>query len=128
MSEPRLTADELWPGICSLCERGETIYSLRDRRRHTICALEEHPRRYRIKYASGNHVWVSLQRLYNVYRELYRVGQLCGSDFSDDPDYCERVLGKRTWHAPGRAIFAVLPLLDSNIGNRDAVVYVRTPE
>jgi len=127
MPQPRLTGEQLWDGIRRLHETRRTIYSLEQRRPHTICELDEERRRYRVRYPSGNRMWVMSDRLYALYREVYARGELRGSDLDEDDDYCVRVFGKRTWHAPGRAMFSVLPLLDDQIRwrteGRNVVLY-----
>ena len=123
MVSPRLSDAELWEGIRSLWQKGETIYSLAQRKEHTIVDVDEAAKKYTIEYASGNRLPITLGELSALYRELYRSGELRGS-YMNDPKNCRRILGWSSWNAPGSAMFALLPVLDKRIRVERAELFI----
>jgi hypothetical protein len=49
--------------------------------------------------------------IYALYRELYTRGELTNDHMEQ---HSRKILGWSSWHAPGSAMFALLPLLDDH--------------
>jgi len=64
-----------------------------------------------IRFQSGAVHRVAVQDLIAFLGELYRVGCL-PRDYFRDPANSLRVFGTKSWHAPGAAMFALIPVLD----------------
>lgn len=110
-----LSQSAIWNRIKSICSKREEIESLAQRKRHKIIAVSEVgvEKQYTIRYESGNTIGVKLTDVYNVYKELYRRKRLESTYMEEN---YERILPDwPRWHAPGRAILAILPKLDENI-------------
>jgi hypothetical protein len=114
MTTPRFTEAELWARILTLWKPGWAFVSLVHRKKYLALEVDHDRQRCRVLCESGNCLWMGFQDLYDVYRELYWVGQLPRSYFCDAANSL-RVLGKRTWRAPAAAVYALLPLLDTCI-------------
>lgn len=124
MATPRYSEIEVWRKMIDLWAGGRTWKSLVQRNKYTTVSLHTAERRCEFEYQSGNRKWIELDILYSLYEELYRAGRLSGRDFSTDPDYCERVTGRRYWHAPGAAMMALLPLLDDRVGYANGELFI----
>jgi len=109
-----LSESELWEKVRAVWRKGRIFYSLVQGRRYTMIFLDEDRRHCVFEYESNRQKSIPLTDLYAVYRELYKQGCLPRAYFRD-PENCLRVLGRRSWHAPGAAIYALLPLLDESI-------------
>jgi len=110
MATPRFSLDEICTKVFGL--RGQSIESLTGRSYHRIVSVDPAKKDYEIEYPSGNRIVVSLNDLYALYGELYAHGFLTASSVKKD---LQRILGWKTWHAPGRALFAILPHVDDSI-------------
>jgi transcriptional regulator with XRE-family HTH domain len=110
MNAPRFTFEEICSRVAGL--RGSRVPSVTGRSSHRIVGVDPAKREYEIEYASGNRILVRMDDLYALYRELYARGSIDGTYVSDN---VQRILGWKTWHAPGRALFAILPLVDDSI-------------
>ena len=107
---PRFTQDELWKRFGSL--PSSRISSLTGKSYHDIIHTNPTDRIYTIRYSSGNEIGVTLEDVYALYRELYTCGKLTNGHMEQ---HCREILGWSSWHAPGSAMFALLPLLDDHI-------------
>jgi transcriptional regulator with XRE-family HTH domain len=110
MNTPRFSFQEISTRVAGL--RGSHVSSLTGRSSHRIVSVDPTKREYEIEYVSGNRLMVSMDDLYALYRELYARGSLDGSYVSKN---VQRILGWSNWHAPGRTLFAILPLIDDSI-------------
>ena len=119
MNEPQLTKQQLWKKLMAL--NGATISSLTGRSSHTIAAVDQSRQQYIVAYNSGNERTVKLDELYALYLTLCRSGSLINTNMERD---CKQILGWKHWHAPGSAMFAVLPRLDKQIRSEGGNLYV----
>jgi hypothetical protein len=76
--------------------------------------INHHTQKLEFQYESGNQKWISFKHLYSFYKHLYSHEKLRRNHFRNE-DICLRVFGWKCWHAPGAAMFALLPHLDDNI-------------
>lgn len=114
MATPRYTEAELWERVRSVWRKGSSYFSLMQKRKYVMVSLDETRKRCTFEYESGRQKSIPLTELYALYRELYEIGELLRS-YLRDPENSVRVLGRKTWHAPGAAMYALLPLLDDGI-------------
>ena len=68
----------------------------------------------KVLFESGRVRRLLVDELCLILKELYRVKSIPRGYFRN-PSNCMRVLGRKSWHAPGAAMFAILPKLDSKI-------------
>ncbi len=114
MATPRLARDQIWTAVEALY-RGERSYSsLVRRNRYYIVRIEPASKRLIIRYESGNSIAIDIEKVYAVYAELYRLGAMPRNYFNNQAT-CMRVLGMRQWHAPGAAMLALLPVVDTKV-------------
>jgi hypothetical protein len=78
---------------------------------YKLVAVEKSARLLKVQYESGRVRSIQLVHLAHLSRELYRIGALPRNYFRDSSNSM-RVFGWRTWHAPGAAMYAILPHLD----------------
>ncbi len=123
-ARPRYSRQELWQRIQNLWGRGCVWMSLVAHKGYRATDLDETQRRCEFEYESGTRKWIPLDDLYAVYAELYRRERLSRA-YLKDPDNSQRVVGRRYWHAPGAAIFGLLPVLDDRIGSSDGELFVK---
>jgi hypothetical protein len=117
---PQLSEDEVWTRVRSL--DGQTITSLTGTSSHRIAVLNDADRRYEVHYSSGNTAIVSLDKLYALYGELYAPGSLTNSYMKGN---VHRILGWDSWHRPGSAMLAILPLIDEAIQIERGLLRIR---
>jgi transcriptional regulator with XRE-family HTH domain len=110
MNAPRFSRDEIYTKLSGLL--GKTIKSLTGSSYHRIVRVDPVKEEYQIEYPSSSRMIVRLDDLYALYREIYARGSIDGAYVSKN---VQRILGWKTWHAPGRALFAILPLVDDSI-------------
>jgi len=123
VNTPRYSLQEIWNKIPSLYKEGTIIHSLTGRKYHHIIWIDETTQQYKIKYESGNTKKISIEDLYVLYSELYKIGSLTNSYMQQ---HCERLLDWSKWHAPGSAMFALLPFLDDNIQVQKGELHIKT--
>ena len=108
-----LTEDELWSGIEKLLSESTVVESLKRKSHHTIIATNPATREYTIKYGeSGNPVVVKFWKVCKMYSMLCDAGRLFNSDMENGG---HNEVDMSTWHKPGSAMLAVIPLLDSEV-------------
>ena len=100
------------PVLTVKTHQGNRIDSLTGQSHHRIVWADPDRKEYEIEYPSGNRIVVRIDDLYALYCELYARGYIDGSCISSN---VQRILGWKTWHAPGRALLAILPLIDDSI-------------
>ena len=111
---PRYSEEELWTRLLAVLAHREQINSLTGREFHRVVRIRHSERAYEIEYESGNRPKpISLEYLAALYRELYEVGKLTNNHMGK---HYKRILGWSSWHAPGSAMMAILPLIDDDIG------------
>lgn len=107
---PRFIKDELWKRFLAL--PSSRIYSLTGRSYHDIVDTNLTSQTYTIRYPSGNDIVVTLEDVNAVYCALYARGELTNDHMEE---HCREILRWPRWHAPGSAMFAILPRLDDHI-------------
>jgi hypothetical protein len=113
--EPRYDRNQLWERMRAFWLPGTQYRSLVHRNRYTVLGLDEEGRRCNFRYESGREdKWITLDDLYALYEELYRCGRLPRNHLRN-PANSMRIVGRASWHAPGAAIYALLPHLDDKI-------------
>ena len=110
MNAPRFSRDEICAKLSGLL--GKTIKSLTGSSYHRIVRVDPVKKEYQIEYPSSSRMIVRLDDLYALYREIYARGSIDGAYVRKN---VRRILGWKTWHAPGRALFAILPLVDDSV-------------
>jgi len=108
-----LTEDELWSGVEKLFSESTVVESLKRKSHHTIIATNPATREYTIKYGkSGDPVVVKFWKVCKMYSMLCDAGRLFNSDMENGG---HNEVDMSTWHIPGSAMLAVIPLLDSEV-------------
>jgi transcriptional regulator with XRE-family HTH domain len=131
MGNPRFSREQLWKEFLAVAEEygDQDIDSLTGQSSHRIISLDDGRHEYEIEYGtkSASRATVTLEDLYALYCELYRNGVLSNKHMRE---HLGQILpGWRSWHAPGSAMFAILPLLDDKIvkaGARGGELHVPT--
>lgn len=124
MATPHHSETELWRRVCNLWAGDYVWKSLVEKNSYAAARIDEAEKRCEFEYESGNRRWIPLEDLYAVYEELYRMGRL-STAYLRDADNCERVLGRRHWHAPGAAMLALLPHLDDRIVSAEGQLLIK---
>ena len=114
MSKPRYTKDEFWEQVRRFWKPNSTYFSLVRENEYVIVSLDESKKYCVFRYESNKLKAIVFDELYEVYKELYVRGNL-PRDFMKQPGNSIRLINKKTWHAPGAAMYALLPRLDSAI-------------
>jgi hypothetical protein len=108
-----LTEDELWSGVEKLFSESTVVESLKRKSHHTIIATNPATKEYTIKYGkSGDPVVVKFWKVCKMYSMLCDAGRLFNSDMKNGG---HNEVDMSTWHIPGSAMLAVIPLLDSEV-------------
>ena len=108
------THDELVRRAQALLEESPTFQSLCRRRPYTLVSVDSRAGYLRVRYESGRIRRLLLKELVALVHELYLIGSLSRNYFRE-PSNTLRVFGRPFWHAPGAAMFAILPKLDPQI-------------
>jgi hypothetical protein len=109
-----LSKNTLWLKIHDLACTSSPFYSLVRGHKYVVESVREEDQTLRVRFQSRRLRRIKLDDLYAIYTELYRLGRLPRNHFLDRSNSM-RVLRKGYWHAPGAAMFAILPELDSSI-------------
>ncbi len=114
MTDPRYTEDELWERLRAIWNCGATYHSLVQKRKYVMLSLNELKKNCTFRFESGHPKAIPFDDLYAIYTELYARGDL-PRDFLRNSENSLRVMGRKSWHSPGAAMYALLPLLDDAI-------------
>jgi hypothetical protein len=88
--------------------------SLCQERRYELTSVDSSEHKLSIRYESSRLRPIKIAHLVAFLRELYRVGRLPRNYFRNQSN-CRRIFGWSTWHAPGAAMYAILPVLDHDV-------------
>jgi uncharacterized HhH-GPD family protein len=117
----KLSKIEMMKKITEIYKTFIKIHSLTGKSCHTIENVDPINGMYYIKYPSENVISVRFDDLYNLYKELNLRGELDNSYMKIN---CKKVLGWSNWHAPGSAMFAILPLIDNGIRSEKGRLFI----
>jgi hypothetical protein len=114
MSAPSYGQQELWDRFVTKFKEGDRVDSLTGGSCHRIGCIDKVKQEYEVEYESGCGAPrpITAEGLYAVVCEVYRIGRVTNKYMEDN---CQRLLGWRSWHSPGSALFAILPQLDERI-------------
>jgi len=109
-----LTEAQLIERIHQLCQERKQFISLVKRRQYLPLYLDENDGRLAIRFQNGKVRKARVRDIFALYRELYRLRCL-PRNYMRNPNNAKRVVGRSHWHAPGAAIYAIIPHLDTDI-------------
>ncbi len=83
-------------------------------KRYELTSVDPRAGRLHVLFESGTTHRITIDDLLAILKELNVVRAL-PRDYFRNPENSLRVLGRSYWHAPGAAILAILPQLDSHV-------------
>lgn len=108
------TKEALWKRLKELWQPNNTYHSLVRENTYIMKGYSEFDYTCTFEYESRAEKQIKFDEIWAMYQELYRMGNL-PRNFMRDPENALRIIGKKSWGAPGAAMYALLPKLDSNI-------------
>jgi len=114
MATQRYSRDDLWRNAVEFWIKKEPFYSLVCEKRYQPIEINHSDQKLKFRYERGNPYSIIFNHLYKFYEYLYSQEEIKRNYFRNEEN-CKHVFGWKCWHAPGAAMYALLPHLDDNI-------------